>query len=194
MSDTHLRHLAESVKCKSYKELSAQCKGIKPESRKCFRLAVGSLNLSEDEVKLGCQAAVKSAGAEPDQYKVVTAMIWPMRVYIEREMLQEASKVAGLALIQSKGVAPSNSRAYALEALCKHTWVLDSKYRKNILRELFFMIDHVPGWRIARALACVTADFDRAGEQQFVDEQLSKCRNLWIKGRVERTRLQNVSG
>lgn len=188
MSDTHLRHLAESVKCKSYKELSAQCKGIKPESRKCFQLAVGSINLSDDEVKLACQAAVKAAGAETDQYIAVTAMIWPMRVFVERGMISEANKVAGLAVMQSKSIVPSNSRAYAIEALCKHTWKLDPKYRKSILKELFYMIDRIPGWRIARALAHTTADFDLAGENQFVDEQLRSCKNLWIKGRVERTR------
>ena len=188
MSDQHLRYLASSRKHKSYRELATQCKGIEEGKNQCFELSIGGFNLSNEECKLACQAAVKAASSEKDQYKKVSALMWPIRVYSVRGMLFEANKLAGIAFNEAQSVTPSNSRAYALEALSECVWELDPKYRKSIFKQLIAMIDSVPGWRIAQACAHIADDFDQIGDPEFVDQLLSKCKNNWLIGRIERDR------
>ncbi|MDF1808952.1 MAG: hypothetical protein P1U42_04575 [Phycisphaerales bacterium] len=188
MSDSHLRQLASTRKHKSYKELATQCKRIEEGKDKCFELSIGGFNLSNEECKLSCQAAVKAASSEKDQYRKVSALLWPVRVYAVRGMHFEANKLAGIAFNQAQSVTPSNSRAYVLEALSECVWDLDPKWRKSIFKQLIAMIDCVPGWRIARACAHIAGEFDQIGDSEFVDELLSKCKNNWLIGRVERDR------
>jgi hypothetical protein len=188
MPDGHLCHLASFIKFKTYKELAAHCKRIESGRDRCRVFAVGGMNLSKEECKLACQAAIKAANTEPDQYQRAVSFVWPIRVCAHIGMISEANKLAGMAFKSAKSITPTNSRAYALEKICEQCWELDPKYRRSILTALFAMIENLPGWRIGRACVHLADEFDRIGDSAFVDELLKNCKNEWLIGRIERDR------
>ena len=154
-------------------------------------IAHGATKMSEDECAAFCRNALNEASSKSDQYQKTSVKMSVISIYESRGMLVEANKLSGTVFIEVKSVIPSNSKAQALEHMSDVVWDLDPKYRRAILKELYEMIDSVPGWRIARACACVSQDFDQAGESQFVDQLLKSCRNEWLKKRVQRDRVKD---
>ncbi len=190
MSDTTHRNSVSSKSFRSSKELIAYCKSIDQGWYRCQALASGAAKLEREECRNACKAAAQAAKTEKDQYRRVTPLAWPIRTLSDSGLKKEANNLLVFALKEADSITPSNSRAQTLHTLCQYSWHMDVKYRRSILKKLYQMIDSVPGWRIARACAWISYQFDVSGDSVFVDELLKNCGNKWLIGRVARDRAQ----
>ncbi len=193
MSDTSRRNSVSGKSFNSSKELVDYCKSIDQGWYRCQAIANGAEKLKRDQCRKACEAAASAAKTEKDQFRRVTPLAWPIQTLFKAGLIKEANKLLEFAIKESESVIPSNSRAKSLDTLCEYSWDMDAKYRRSILKKLYQMIDTVPGWRIARACAWISYNFDLAGDSAFVDELLKNCKNEWLIGRIARDRLKRQS-